>query len=253
MTNIATYYKTAEETLATPIEDLAPTLLRLARAVTQPAGFLPENVGMDHLFTGEVSSPYPFHKKVQVENRLSEAWDWIDRNELIRASSGMNGRLGWKVLTEKGQRVAEGEDPVLVTFASMFPKNLLHPRIRDRAHSALHRSARDPEELVSAVRDAFVSLEDAIREAVGLPRSIFGADLIRDAFHSERGPLRDTDLSKPPAERQALYLLFSGAFGRFRNPTSHGARMSREDAIDQLLLASHLLRIVDQQRTANGL
>src|SRR6516225_2765395 len=76
------------------------------------------------------------------------------------------------------------------------------------------------------------------------PRDI-GADLMRAAFHPDNGPLTDTSL--PKSERESLAHLFAGAIGSYKNPSSHRtvAITDIRDAQEQVLLASHLLGIVD--------
>ena len=54
------------------------------------------------------------------------------------------------------------------------------------------------------------------------------------------------------AEREAPAHLFAGAIGAVRNPVSHrgGVLTELREAQDQVMLASHLLRIVDARRPA---
>ena len=104
-------------------------------------------------------------------------------------------------------------------------------------------------ELVEAVRSAFIFIEEEVRAAGGFQKSDYGIDLMRKAFDATNGPLGDHDQSKPKGERDALAHLFAGAIGRFKNPVSHGSPpLTLPEAQDQMLLASHLLRILDQQR-----
>jgi uncharacterized protein (TIGR02391 family) len=236
----------ADELLATPIEDLAPILLRLAAARMQGAGFIPEAVTQITVGTGMAATAmgaYPMHRQAQVDAVLSKAWNWLEREGYIEPSAGMNGRNGWRILTDAGQAVADGQDFQKLREAMAFPKELLHPSIRDKVWGALRRN-----ELDEAVRTSYVVLEDAVRDAAGLSHGDTGADLMRKAFHADTGKL--TNLKALKSEREALAHLFAGAIGALRNPVSHrgGVLTELRDAQDQVMLASYLLRIVDARR-----
>lgn len=242
MDTLQSIIPTADELLATPVDDLAPILLRLAAARLQGAGFIPESV-TEEPFSPAVAAGqigYPPFKRQQVNAVLSKAWNWIEREGYIEPAPGINGRNGWRVLTDAGQAVADGEDFRKLREALAFPKELLHPAIRDKVWRMLRRG-----ELDEAVRTAYVALEDAVRAAANLTHGEYGVDLMRKAFHADSGPLTNLKAHKP--EREALAHLFAGAIGAWKNPVSHrgGVLAELSEAQDQLMLASHLLRIVD--------
>jgi uncharacterized protein (TIGR02391 family) len=102
----------------------------------------------------------------------------------------------------------------------------------------------------SAAIVAFRTVEEAVRAAGGYADTDIGVSLMRRAFHPEDGRL--TDKSQPAAERQALSDLFAGALGSYKNPHSHRTVEIKDavEAQDIVMLASHLLRIVDARRPA---
>lgn len=103
--------------------------------------------------------------------------------------------------------------------------------------------------LSGAIREAFVTVEVAVREAGKYPATDYGINLMKKAFDPDTGPMGDHDNQKPISERKGLMDLFCAAMARFRNPTMHTLPdLPLDQAQDQLLLASQLLRIVDDRR-----
>lgn len=142
----------------------------------------------------------------------------------------------------------EGFDAYLT--ASKLPRELLHPAIADRVWVSFIRGEYD-----TAAFQALRQVEIAVREAGGFAADDYGVSLARAAFRSgdkdgAHGPL--TDLEAPAGEQRGMMDLFAGALGALKNPHSHRAvnYETPEDAAAVVILASHLLRIVDRQRRA---
>lgn len=247
MDTLPKLYPNAADLLALPAEDLVPVLLKFALAAEKSQNRIFAIDFVNQMATGESNllpdQPcYPYHQKQNIEQLLGEAWLLIEREALIMPAPGMNGTNGFKVFTSKGRAAADNFDVQKYREAVAFPKALLHPAIAEKAWQSLARG-----DLGEAVFNAFKEVEIAVRAASGFSANDVGDKLMRKAFDKDVGPL--TDKGAPDGERSALQHLFAGAFGVFRN--SHGHRNAVTDLRDaqyQVLLASQLLRIVDQRR-----
>jgi hypothetical protein len=209
MPSLFSLFPDADDVLKLAPEDLGPILLKMALDQRQQAGFTPESVARAP--DSELYQVYPHPKSQQVDRLVNSAWNYLEREGFIEPSEGINGRNGWRDFTRKGLAVAQGQDMRRLIDAADFPKSLLHRAIRDKVWCAVVRStnASTQDDLVDAVRAAFVAVEDAVRTACGYDPKDFGDALMKKAFDPSTGPMGNRDTSKPAKERAGLQTLSS--------------------------------------------
>jgi uncharacterized protein (TIGR02391 family) len=107
-------------------------------------------------------------------------------------------------------------------------------------------------EFDTAAFQAMKAVEVAVRDAAGLADSLVGTKLMQAAFAPDSGPL--ADMNAELGERLGRMHFFVGAIACYKNPHSH-RDVDLDDpteAAEIILLANHLLRIVDVRAKAIG-
>ena len=224
-------------------EELAPYILADVAQITPNSmdrGRL--NIGnYCNSFDGDIHGPMRSHQaREQTRQSLAEAWSLLETLGFIAPDTNQNN-YGWFFVTRRGRAAAQSREAFeRGRKAAQFPATMLHEDLRGAAYDALVRG-----NFQQVVAEAFRVVEVRVRNASGLEG--VGATLMRAAFHEDTGPLRSDVADR--GERQSLPHLFAGAFGWVRNPVSHRDVPMGDvtHAIEQLTLASLLLRIADER------
>jgi uncharacterized protein (TIGR02391 family) len=182
---------------------------------------------------------YPTEYRKDISRALMEAWTFLEKEGMIAQEPGQDGN--WIFITRRGKKVKNSKGLEAYRKSNILPKRMLHPKISQKVWATFLRGDYD-----TAVFQAFKEVEVKVRQAGNLRDEDIGTDLMRKAFHTTNGPLTDTNLQR--AERDALAHLFAGAIGSYKNPNSHRqVSIDAEEAVEMIILASHLLKIVDSR------
>lgn len=190
---------------------------------------------------------YPLAKREEINLALSEAFAWLEAQGLLIPAPGASGEHGWRFLSRRAHKIASEAKFATFAVSRILPKELLHPKIADLVWGEFMRGEFDV-----AAFQAMKGVEVAVRDAAELGHGKIGTDLMQEAFAPEKGPLTDTNSEK--GEQLARMRLFAGAIGSYKNPHSH-RDVNLDDpyeALEIVLLANHLLRIVDARAKARG-
>lgn len=187
--------------------------------------------------------PFPQADRDQLRFALAEGWNWLVREGFLAPTPGETH--GWHFVTRRGKKIKNREDLGAYINSVLLPRSMLHPAIAKVCWPTFMRG-----DYATAIFQAFKELEVAIRDACRFTFEDTGVELTKKAFDETSGPLSDP--SKSIAERNALCNLMVGAIGSYTNPHSHKkVKLGTEEACEIIVLASHLLKIVESRRQCN--
>ncbi|MBJ9968627.1 TIGR02391 family protein [Burkholderia seminalis] len=241
----------AELLLGLEPEELGAEILSLLKVRKEDATFKRDRFNPNSLRCELHPHPqvdrYPPQHTGEIQLAVAEAFRWLATQGLILPVPEKTGETSefW-CLSRRARRFTDKQAFTEHQTARLLPKQLLHPQLTTRVWLSFMRGVYE-----TAVFEAMRDVEISVRAAGNFPQTVYGTQLMRDAFNPKNGPLTDSTLVA--AEQEAMRDLFTGAIGSYKNPHSHrhapidGPRW----AIEMILLASHLLFIVDTRVEAN--
>lgn len=244
MPTLLEIFPDARQLLALEPEELAGVLIEILPGVSQSAGFMIDSL------TAQVFPPHPHLQgrgyghgiSEEVVLAFAEALSWLETQGLIVRNPTQPAP--WYMVTRRARAVKTRADLEAFRKGRTLPIDLLQASLAQKVHHLFLRGDHD-----TAVFQAFKEVEIAVRKAGNYPNDLLGVNLMRAAFHPDKGPLSDMTLVH--AEREAEMHLFSGACGHAKNPPSHrDVNHNRQEAARLIVFASHLLAIVEE-RAAN--
>ena len=183
---------------------------------------------------------YPQDRKYEVDLAVSEAFSCLRALTLIVDKPGSSEGI-WMVLSRRARRMETKRDFQQFVRVRQFNRDALHPEVAGKVWNTVLRG-----EFADAISSAMQIVEIAVREAGKFDDSLVGIKLISAAF-GPKGSLRDKKAHE--AEEEGIHHLFMGAVKAYRNPHAH-RRVHVVDvmeAMEVVMLASHLLRIIDSR------
>ena len=247
----------AEKLLSLEPEELAGPLLISLEGIKQidPEGLITHKKMVKEIERRSHSNPQLKYPKVCDEDvllALMEAWQCLLSEGFVaqKPTDLHTYRTSTTkyFVTRRGQKIEKLEDYEAYRKADLLRKHQLHPIIAEKVWFIFAQGSYG-----TAVLEAYKQVEIAVREAGGFPEKNYGVPLMGMAFDDKKGRL--TDMSQHEAERKAKCNLFAGAIGLYKNPSSHrDMEFAPEEAAEIIIIASHLLRIVDScaERTSNA-
>jgi len=233
-------YRTAEEIAQSRPDELGTHIILDLQNKRRPDEFFsPSNYAND--LARQYGADMPSR---EFSSAVHEALAWMQRELLLVRNHKSMPPSDALMLSRSGSTFTVDDLPRM-RIERILPEFLLHYRLRSVCMDIFNSGHYQ-----AAVFEAFRVLEVTIRERANYNETDYGTDMISRAFNDQRGPLRDQTATE--AERQAMQRLMSGAYGVYKNPSGHRdiELIDPQKAAELLIIASHLLRIVEAQNPA---
>ena len=236
----------AEQLLSLQPEELAGPLLISLEGLPQidPVGLISDNqMSLEIDSNPQIKYPNGCHEDVLLV--IMEAWQCLlsegfvaqKPNKLPRYTNPTSTTKYF--VTRRGKGIETLDDFQAYRKADLLRRHQLHPIIAEKVWFIFAQGSYG-----TAVLEAFKQVEVAVRKAGNYAETDYGTNLMKKAFHANNGNL--TDQNQQEAEKDARFFLFAGAIGSYKNPSSHrDVEFVPEEAAEIIIIASHLLRIVD--------
>jgi uncharacterized protein (TIGR02391 family) len=214
-----------------PPPDVA--ILSVLKALRDPAAVSYRN---RYNFTLMSNTQYPgVVDRAAVAMALTEAWAWLEREGLIVPRPGERGE--WIEVSRRGQQLGTEADFEAYRRGNLLRRDSLDPQLEQKVWPIFILGDYDV-----AVVQAFKLVEVKVRQLGHYGDADYGVDMMQRAF-KPGGPLADPN--RQAAEQEALWSLFAGAIGVFKNPGSHRAvTFDPAAAAEAVYLANTLLRFL---------
>ena len=246
------HFTDAEQLLSLEPEELAGYLLVSLDGIEQI--FLDSVIShndMEYEINRNSHLNYPYKCRDDVLFALMEAWQCLVCQGFVAPIPKSSRRYNtYEVttyfVTRRGKEIETLDDFEDYRKRDLLRKHHLHPIIADKVWRIFAQGSYD-----TAVLEAFKQVEIAVRKTGGYTKSDYGTKLMGNAFNVNNGKVTDENLHE--AEKEGMRNLFLGAIGLYKNPSSHHeVEFAPEAAAEIIIIASHLLRIVDTCKGLNS-